>query len=211
MTSDQELRARLQGIDPMRADAGVDSLRSSSTDEIKERIMQTINQLEAPRSRTRAHWHRWQVLSAAAAAALLLVVSVAVAGSLTGGDTGGGKGAADPTTLALKVPSSSVMASCVGFQVEYLRDMPVAFAGTATSVDSDAVTLKVDRWYKGGTADQATVSRPDPQSSIALDGVEFVEGKRYLVTATDGTVNGCGFSGEATPELEKAFAEAFPS
>ncbi len=37
----------------------------------------------------------------------------------------------------------------------------------------------------------------------------FRVGERYLVTATDGTVNGCGFSGPATPELERAFEEAF--
>lgn len=30
------------------------------------------------------------------------------------------------------------------------------------------------------------------------------------LASTGGVVNGCGFSGEATPELEAAYAEAFP-
>ena len=44
---------------------------------------------------------------------------------------------------------------------------------------------------------------------MALDGVELVAGEEYLLTATDGVVNGCGFSGPSTPELEAAFDEAF--
>jgi hypothetical protein len=99
----------------------------------------------------------------------------------------------------------------------------MAFAGTVTAVSdrtvptlSDmTVTLRVDHWYKGGTADVVTLTTLTshaltPTTSAGVeDGVEFVQGKRYLVTATNGTVNGCGFTGEATPELEKAFAEAF--
>jgi hypothetical protein len=38
----------------------------------------------------------------------------------------------------------------------------------------------------------------------------FVAGQRYLVTATNETVNGCGFSGPATAELDAAYSEAFP-
>jgi hypothetical protein len=45
---------------------------------------------------------------------------------------------------------------------------------------------------------------------VALDGVDFQQGKRYFVTAAQGTVNGCGYSGPASAELEQAFAEAFP-
>jgi hypothetical protein len=47
---------------------------------------------------------------------------------------------------------------------------------------------------------------------VALEGgVEFADGQTYLVTATDGTVNGCGYSGLATPELQSAFDSAFGS
>jgi hypothetical protein len=36
-------------------------------------------------------------------------------------------------------------------------------------------------------------------------------GARYLVTATDGTVNGCGFSGPWTQEMADTYAAAFAS
>jgi hypothetical protein len=36
-------------------------------------------------------------------------------------------------------------------------------------------------------------------------------GEQYLITATDGNVNYCGFSGPSTPELRSAFEEAFGS
>jgi hypothetical protein len=54
-----------------------------------------------------------------------------------------------------------------------------------------------------------TIAQPDPQSSVALDGVTFDVGRRYLLTATNGTVNGCGFSGPATADLERSYGEAF--
>jgi hypothetical protein len=120
--------------------------------------------------------------------------------------------AAAPTTVALAAPGGggASLGSCVPFDVKFLRDMPVALAGTVTAVDAGKVTLKVDRWYRGGDADQVTVSQPDPQSSVALDGVSFEQGKRYLLTATNGTVNVCGFSGLATPDLQKYYDDAFP-
>jgi hypothetical protein len=137
---------------------------------------------------------------------VLAAAGVAGAISLTGDGTSDKAG---PSALTLQVPSSGVAGSCIQFDVAFLRDMPVAFAGTVTAVTDSAVSLDVDRWYKGGTADTVSVEVPDGQSSAALDGVDFVDGEQYLVTATDGTVNGCGFSGPATPELKKAYAEAF--
>ena len=114
----------------------------------------------------------------------------------------------DPTTLALSVAPSDVANSCIMFDVAYLAEMPVALAGTVTAIEPRRVTLEVDRWYRGGDADLVTIGVQDT-NSVALDGVEFVEGERYLVTATNGVVNGCGFSGPATPELEQAFEQAF--
>jgi hypothetical protein len=114
-----------------------------------------------------------------------------------------------PTTLALALPDTSVASSCIAFDVAFLREMPVAFAGTVTDVSADTVTLDVDRWYKGGSADQVAVSLAPGQTSAALDGVEFAKGESYLVAASDGTVSGCGFSGPASAELESAYGEAF--
>lgn len=72
------------------------------------------------------------------------------------------------------------------------------------------MALDVDRWYKGGNADQITIALPPGDISPALiPGVDFVQGKSFLVTAVEGTVVGCGFSGPAPPELTKICDEAF--
>ena len=44
-----------------------------------------------------------------------------------------------------------------------------------------------------------------------IGGVTFEPGQQYLITATDGVVNYCGFSGPATPELQALFDQAFPT
>jgi hypothetical protein len=87
--------------------------------------------------------------------------------------------------------------------------MPLAFEGTVTGVDGDVVTLDVDRWFKGGDATQVTITAPAGFEAL-IGGIEFDEGAQYLITATDGVVNYCGFSGPSTPEMRAAFEEAFP-
>lgn len=149
---------------------------------------------------------------AAAAASVLLAAGGAGALALREGDPATSP---QPRAVALTVPGSDgpSMSSCIAFDVAFLRDMPVAFAGTVTSVKDGQVTLSVDRWYRGTAAqeraDVVTVTQPGGATSVALDGVEFSQGEQYLVAATDGAVNGCGFSGPADPQLTAAYEEAF--
>ena len=218
-STDDQLRARLARIDPALAGPPVDLVSSPRAARLLERTMQSTDQTpdhstdqgtdlpaaSAPAAPSR--WRRTGLLAAAAAAVAAVAIGVAVSGGDPAGD---GPGSSDaPTTLALTVPPGGAISSCMMFDVAILRDMSPAFAGTVTSVDGGTVTLDVDRWYRGGDADQVTVSQPDGQTSAALDGVAFEEGKRYLLTAAQGVVNGCGYSGPATPELEKSYAEAF--
>jgi hypothetical protein len=207
VTGDDDLRARLAAIDPARPDGVLGDVPDLSPAALQERIMQIVDR-PAPTSDPREHGRRRARLLAAAAA-VVVIVAAGIAGivATTGGDPAPRTPAA--TNVALRTPPGGATSSCLRFDVELLRNMPVAFAGTATSVSKTAVTLDVDRWYRGGSADLVTVSVPDTQSSVALDGVEFVEGQRYLLTATDGVVNGCGFSGPESPELADAFAQAF--
>lgn len=197
---DEQLRTRLQALDPMHPAAVPEPLAPHRARQILEAAM-TDNRQSPTRARP------W-LLVAAAAAVLVVGGGIAVATIGTDGD--------DPadgvaTTLELAFPASDVEASCIAFDVAFLADMPTAFAGTATSVTDEAVTFDVERWYAGGEADIVTAEKVDPNTSAALDGVQFAAGERYLVTASEtGTLNGCGFSGAATPELEAAFAEAFP-
>jgi hypothetical protein len=49
-----------------------------------------------------------------------------------------------------------------------------------------------------------------PDGFEALIGsIDFQEGKSFLVSAYDGVVNYCGFSGEETPELRAVYDAAF--
>jgi hypothetical protein len=201
-----DLRARLARIDPAAA-GPVDPATSPRAQELLERTMQTLEPLPVVRDLTRPpRWRRPALVAAAAVAAVGIALG---ATQLTSDDAPATK---TPTTVALSAPAGgdgTTMSSCLMFDVAILRDMPVALAGTVVAQDADSVTLRVDRWYKGGSADQVRIATPQGTTSVALDGVAFEQGKRYLLTATDGTVNGCGYSGPATPELEKSYAEAF--
>lgn len=206
MTDDDDLRDRLARLDPARRPPLAEAIVSrTAAQDIRERVMQTIDTAEPTTTPDAARPRRrlWAVAGAAAA------VAAVVAGvALT---TGGGAQAPEraPTTLTLKAGGDGTsMASCVPVEAQYMRDMPVAFGGTVTAVTGSTVTIDVDRWYRGGDADVVTLTN-DTAANVSIDGVEFVPGERYLVTATDGTVNACGFSGPATPDLQRIFDEAF--
>jgi hypothetical protein len=206
--SDDELRARLSRLDPAPAGTPVDPATSLRARSLMERAMTTPVQTPTPSvpdelARRRRPW----LLAVAAAAVLVALVSGAFLLGGGGGD-GGGAGAG-PAPLALELPPADAAMSCIMFDVALLAEMPVAFGGTVTAIEDGQVAVDVDRWYRGGEAERVTIAVPGQQTSAALDGVDFRTGERYLITATDGTVNGCGFSGPATPELESAFGEAF--
>lgn len=195
-----ELRERLRRADP----AALDPTASRPAPELLERVMSTARDTaDRPTTDDPARPDRRPVW-AAAAAVVLLAAGTGGFSALREDPTAGGG-----SELRLALPGGGVAASCAGFDVAFLRDMSPAFAGTVVSADGGQVVLDVDRWYAGGDAEQVVLSTPDPSTSAALDGVTFEEGERYLVTAAQGTVNGCGYSGPATPDLEAAFDEAF--
>ena len=191
--NEDRLREALAAADPLRA-VPVDLITSPRALELLETTMDT--QTRPPLRR------RTSLVAAAAALVLTGGVGAAVLADRSGTVT-------PTTTVALNVQSGLSSASCVPFDVKFLRDMPVALRGTVVDVQPDRVTLDVDRWYKGGTADRVTVATPDPNSSVSLDGVTFEQGNSYLLTATDGVINSCGFSGPVSPELEHSFDQAF--
>lgn len=200
---DDDLRARLARLDPMPASIPVDPPTSPRAQDLLERVMLTTEQTFDPPAPA-PRWRRPAVLAAAAVAVLAVGVGALVAGS-----GGGSSPAKHRTTLALQAPPPPRpgMNACIRFSVDLLKEKPVAFGGTVTSVSPGLVTLSVDRWFKGGSADVVTVGVPERNTAVGT--IEMVQGKRYLVSATDGTVNTCGYSGEATPDLEAAFEQAF--
>ena len=173
--------------------------------------MQTPVQVRTNDGKQRA-WRRPALLSAAAIAVVVLGIGAVIAAS-------GGNGSKSATTLppkaktvlALKAASAGRpgLNTCVRFNVDTLKGFPIAFGGTVTTITDTTVTLDVDHWYKGGTADVVTIARTSTNPGFE-GGVDFAVDKHYLVTASDGVVTSCGFSGESTPELERSFAEAFP-
>ena len=206
MTHD-ELRDRLRRIDPAPIEVAVDPPTTPSARARLERIMSTsidnpersVVPLSPPPARG-----RW-LLAGAAALVAVAGIAIAVAG---GGDDPAEREVAGPP-LELSLGAADVMASCLPVEAAILADMPVAFAGTATAVEGELVTLGVDRWYAGGDADVVQL-RSTPGQVALIDGFDVEVGERYLISASEGTVSFCGFSGPATPELTALFETAFP-
>ena len=214
--NDDDLRARLQRVDPVPPDNALDPSPSPRARQLLERAM---TDLHTPVTTPAARPPRSRLPLLAGAAAAVAALAVGGAVLLGGGSSHPATKPHAKTTLALKLPAPAApgrpgrpggIASCIRFDVSILKDMETAFAGTATTVGADSVTLTVDHWYKGGTADVVTLaSASGGPTSVNELGVSFDQGKRYLVTATNGTVNGCGYTGEATPDLEASFNQAF--
>ena len=212
---DDVLLARLRAADPVAssdvADSWIDDLTEATmrttthptdaTDPVAE--TDRVAEADRPPSATRSRW----LLGAAAA---LVLVGAVGAGLLAGRDDTTAPPAAAPTTvMTLGLPAGNAAGMCIRFSVDVLRPMEVAFSGTATAVTDHFVTLAPDRWYKGGDG-STSVRLAALGESVALEGgIDFEQGKRYLVTATSGTVNGCGFSGEWSRDLADAYAAAF--
>ena len=209
--NEDELRNRLGRLDPASDDVAVEPMTTPSSRARMEQIMNTPlspddttgpEQLSMPPSRT-----RWLV---AAAAALVLLVVAGFAVANLGDDDDGSNEVASTPPLELDLGADDVMASCLRAEPGILAAMSPAFAGTATAIEGETVTLTVDRWYAGGDATTVELhAQPGMEALIA--GFSFEVGEQYLITAANGTVNFCGYSGPATPEFLAFFDEAFPS
>ncbi len=153
---------------------------------------------------------RGRLLVAAAAAAVL----AASAGGLLlrgGDDPETPPAAAAPTVTELRMPANDAMGMCIVYTVEELAKAPVALGGEVTDVDGETVLIDVDTWYRGGDADQVRLTAADTSQTSLGYSIDFQEGERYLITAYDGTVNVCGFSGPWTQEMADDYAAAFGS
>ncbi len=197
-----QLRERLARLDPMRSDVPTESATTRSSRQLLEEIMSTPP-VEQPATESTPQRSRW-MLGVAAVAVLVVAVGGAIALS---GDNGGDPVASGPP-MELSAGADDPMAMCIMFSVEELAKAQVAFEGTVSSVEGETVTLDVDTWYRGGDTAQVVLNAPAGMEAL-LGGVPFEVGSQYLVTAYDGNVNYCGFTGPSTPELKAAFEEAF--
>ena len=195
-----DLKAALQSIDPMHSSESTESVTSPQGRRRLEDIMSTpvLETKETPPARSRAPWY------AAAAAAVVAVLAIGVVAL---GPTDDAPVASAP--LQLTAGESDIMASCIAPSPEILAPVEVAFAGTATKIDGETVTLSVTKWYTGGDSETVVVTAPAGFEAL-IGSVPFVVGEDFLISATGGVVNYCGLSGAATPELQAIFDGAFP-
>lgn len=208
--TDDELRARLARSNPVPPDAAVDPVEGARATTLRRQIM-TNDAGGAGQHGTSRHgpgdatpwWRRTPVAVAAAAA----VAAAVVAGIVTT------RGADEPDVLIVGPPLELELAasdplSAMCLPVSEIEPSPdaVALGGEVSAVEGDLVRIAVDRWYAGQPADSpAVVELRGSSQSVALDGVDFVVGERYLVSATEGAVQVCGMSGPASPELEALY------
>ena len=205
-----ELRDRLRRIDPMSPDVKTRSVSDSR--EMMEAVMSNPTNT-TPGKRRPEQTHRTLRPAAATtggsiaisrpvawvAAAMAMVVIAAIALLNSGGST--------PLVLSAGESDPALM-SCLPFSVDILDDMEVAFEGTVTNVDGDVLTLDVVKWYTGGDSERVEITAPLGMEAL-IGGIPFEVGGSYLVTATNGVVNYCGFTGVATDEFRAAFEQAF--
>ena len=188
--ADRDLRNRLAASNPAPPSEPVDPITSDRARALLESTMTTTTSEPRPR--------RFPLLGAAAAALVVVIGGAALFG---GPGTSG-----DP--LVLVANGTDSMASCLPFDVGTLGGMSPAFGGTVVELTDSLATLEVDRWFTGGEAETVEIEyTPGFEALIGTPSLEV--GQRYLITAAEGVVNGCGYSGLATPEYEAAFAEAF--
>jgi hypothetical protein len=98
---------------------------------------------------------------------------------------------------------------CMLPNVDVLREQTLAVDGVVRSVTEGKATLEPQRFYAGDETDLVVVTAPDRDLQALLAAVDFEEGRRYLVSATEQRVTLCGFSGRYTPELADLYAEAY--
>jgi hypothetical protein len=201
-----EAELRLRAADPAGPSRPLPTSRIPRA-ELLETIMTTTTESPAPPaapSRT-----KWLLAAAAVVVAAASATTIALATS-----SGGGSHHQVASVLHLKMPGAARPgpgATCIQLTVDLLRDKQLAFSGTAVDVTDTSVTLNVDHWYKGGNADQVELANLGGAGPTTEGAITFTAGQRYLVSASDGTVGICGYSGEYTPALAQLYDQAFGS
>ena len=214
---DPHLRALLAQSDPARSLApadppGLARLLHEIQEDTVSHDLDTRTDLPQQTTELRRRGPLAWVVAAAAVAAIVGGGYAAVS-SMQGNGTveqaGPGSSQVDePVVVTLDAPDV-LPARCAVPTPELLGSAEVAFAGTVTAIDGDVVTLTPTETYAGEPADEIEVVGMHPDIRALAGQVEFEVGGTYLVSATDGQVSACGFSGEMSPELQTLYEIAF--
>ena len=192
---DRSLREQLRGADPARDLA---PLPPTWLDHRMEQIMTDTTTPAVPARSARRTW----IPIAGVAAALAIGAAIAVPLMLGG----------TPTVEPLAQPTDGGLpgGSCLAVSPEGLLMQEQAFAARVLSVEGETVTLEVTERFAGEVADRVEVPQVDAASGD-FSGVPFEAGEAYLVSATDGTIAGCGLSGTDSADLRAVYDAAFGS
>lgn len=196
-----ELRERLAQVDPMHPGVPTRPVTAEASRDLLEKIMSTQTE---DRPEPSVATRKTSRLAVAAVATLVVAVGGVIAfGNLAGNTLPG------TAPLELTAGQEDIMASCIMFSPEELEHVAeIAFEGTVTAVEGSRVTLGVDRWFRGGDHAEVVLNAPQDMEAL-IGGIPFNLGDSYLISAQNGTVNYCGFSGPSTPEYRTAFEAAF--
>lgn len=208
---DDDLRARLGAADPA---AGLPTADPTEVDRLLHRVVETDLRQTGTRRRNGLTW------LVAAAAAVVLAAGAALWLTQTGDDKpDGGLLAGTATTTPPSVSEATELSAapsspgrCIMPTPELLAQKPIAFAGRVEGVADGVVTIRTTTVFSGQLSDEVSVQGAiAPDTGGAPEGdPEFVAGQDYLVAAVNGQVVGCGFSGPATPQLQRLYEQAFP-
>ncbi|NNE13084.1 MAG: hypothetical protein HKN41_12660 [Ilumatobacter sp.] len=224
--NDDQLRDRIGRLDPIDGTGGA-SIQPSTSPEARSLLESIMNSpltddrpvvskhspLGDDRTTDGKHPRRWALVAGTAAAAVAVLAVGAVV--FTGGDDEP-EIASPPTNpvddpgevLELSSGIDDIMASCLAVDASVIAQNPIAFKGTVTAADAGVVQLTVDEAYAGVDEQLVTLSAPEGMEAL-IGGVAWEVGAQYLVSAWDGTVNYCGQTGPATPELQAIYDAAF--
>ncbi len=209
MTEDDDLRDQLRALDPAA------SLRPADPVWVARLLEDTMSNdvdSDIPETRETGVHERSRFTWLVAAAAVLLIAGVGGFILLDRGTDdvpAAGTGDQAPTVTTLGVPGSGLAAKCAVPSAQLLAGHPLAFDGVVDDITDGVVTLTPTMFYAGEPTDRVRVEAPPEELQQLLLSVNFEVGQRYLVSASDGQVSVCGFSGPWSAELEQLYVEAF--
>jgi hypothetical protein len=208
---DDALRARLRAADPA---ASLPPAERSRTARLLEDTMASTTEHDlAGESREAGTHGRGPLTWLVAAAAVAVIAGVGLFGVLRhdGAASGPpGAGRPQPSVTTLSAPAAQPT-RCMVPDARTLGRQELAFDGTVRSISGRVVTLVPSRFYTGAETDLVEVEAPPADLQALVGAVDLRRGGRYLVSATDGRLTVCGFSGPYSADLAALYEEAFPA
>jgi hypothetical protein len=199
--TDDDLLARLRAGDPASSLSPADPERVAHL--LEAAMSETTTQ--TPETRETGTRGRSTLTWLVAAAAVVLIAAAGVFGLAQRGHDSVPIAHTSVTSLGYHPPAGR----CVLPETGVLRQQTVAFRGTLTALTAGTARFDVTHWYAGGPTAVAEVTAP----TIALGDLEQAADLRvggdYLMSASNGTVTSCGFSGPARGHLLDLYGQAF--